>query len=463
MKTLGRIFDFLASLELAVFLILTLAVILSVGTIYESKYSAAVASQLVYRSWWMQVLLWLFVCNLAAVALSRLPWRRHHIGFLITHLGIIILLVGSWVQQRAGVDGILALAPGESGRLVRLEENVFYVFRTVAGKAYDLVLEEKLALDQRRPLEKPMVYPLREDGGRSLKILQYFPKAMRKVKAEDASGGVPAIKFRLLGSRANFDDWIFLQPDVGSTREIGPARVRFLAAKPNLKSPPDKATLLFYLEGKAGLPPKMAVARSNQPYQELGRVQVGKNLPLGWMDFALVVDEYHAAAIPRAEYSPVQNAPANAALPQVIEAELEGQKVWIELGSAAQIPVGDALYYLQFTQRQVDVGFDLLLKSFKVDYYEGTNRPREYSSQVEVGGVPHTISMNEPLHHGGFTFYQSSYEADDDGTPRLSVFSVNYDPGRTTKYAGSLMLVLGIISMFYFKPIYSGNSKWFKK
>ena len=80
MKFALRIFYFLASLELAVGLILIVAAVLAVGTVYEAKYGAAVAGQIVYRSWWMQILLWLFVLNVAAAAISRLPWKKHHIG-----------------------------------------------------------------------------------------------------------------------------------------------------------------------------------------------------------------------------------------------------------------------------------------------------------------------------------------------------------------------------------------------
>ncbi|MRU29844.1 hypothetical protein FGW84_00655, partial [Xylella fastidiosa subsp. multiplex] len=76
--------------------------------------------------------------------MSRLPWRRHHIGFLVTHLGIITLLLGSWITQRAGVDGTIVLAPGESGRAARIDENMLYVFRAVTGRAYSNVLAERL-------------------------------------------------------------------------------------------------------------------------------------------------------------------------------------------------------------------------------------------------------------------------------------------------------------------------------
>lgn len=453
----------MASLELAVTLILSLAVILSVGTVYESKYGAAVASQLVYRSWWMQVLLWLFMFNLAAVALSRLPWRKHHVGFLITHLGIIILLLGSWVQQQRGVDGVLALAPGESGRMVRLEENMLYVFRTVPGQVYDLVLEQPLNFDLRKISREERAFALKGEA-QEIKVLQYFPKANRSVRALDVEkGGVPALKMRLLGSRANFNDWMFLQADTGTTNEVGPAQIRFVKSKPDLSQAPAKATLYLYLEGDTKLPPKIAVARSGQKFQELGRAPLGKNVTLGWMDFELVIDEYHPSAIPEATYTPLEQPIPGFDGYQVVEVELAGEKLWLELGASGQVTAGDALYYVQFARKQVDLGFELLLKRFEVGYYEGTTRPKSYSSEVEVAGMKHVISMNEPLHHGGFTFYQASYEMDDMGQPRLSVLSVNYDPGRWIKYIGSLMLTFGILSMFYFRPKYSGGHKLLKK
>ncbi|HEY8279924.1 MAG TPA: cytochrome c biogenesis protein ResB [Bdellovibrionota bacterium] len=459
------VFEIFASLELAVILILSLAVILAVGTVYESKYGAAVASREVYRSVWMQLLLWVFMLNLSAVAISRLPWKRHHIGFLVTHLGIITLLLGSWITQRSGVDGTLVLAPGESGRMARIDENMLYVFRTVAGKAYELVLSRRMDFDQRRPLEKPLVIPFSDAGGaQEINVLRYLPKTEREVRAEDVPQGMPALRFQLAGSRATFSDWLFLQADTGATREVGPAVFRFVGKKPELNAAPDKATVVLYMEGDPKLPPKLAVARSGQKFRELGRVSVRKPVTLGWMDFQFLLEEFHPSALPQAEYKAIEGMPPPGVESfEVVEVGFGKQKLWLELGSAGQVPMGDALYYVQYAQRQVDFGFDLKLKNFQVGFYEGTNKAMSYSSEVEYGAQAQTISMNEPLHHMGYTFYQSSYQADPDGTPRFSVFSVNLDPGRWVKYLGSLMTVLGIVSMFYFRPIYSGKSRWLKK
>jgi cytochrome c biogenesis protein ResB len=68
------------------------------------------------------------------------------------------------------------------------------------------------------------------------------------------------------------------------------------------------------------------------------------------------------------------------------------------------------------------------------------------------------ISMNDPLKHASFTFYQASFESDPSGRPTASVLSVNRDPGRALKYFGSLLLVLGAMHLFYMK-----RRAWLKK
>ena len=58
--------------------------------------------------------------------------------------------------------------------------------------------------------------------------------------------------------------------------------------------------------------------------------------------------------------------------------------------------------------------------------------------------------MNEPLVHGRFRLYQSSFEEPAHGR-QASVLTVAGDPGRGLKYAGSLMICAGIFVMFYLR------------
>ena len=70
---------------------------------------------------------------------------------------------------------------------------------------------------------------------------------------------------------------------------------------------------------------------------------------------------------------------------------------------------------------------------------------------------PITISMNEPLTHREWTFYQSSYERVRD--PRTgqesgqfkSVFQVGSDAGRGIKMLGCILIVAGAFAQFYMR------------
>ena len=85
------LFRFFASLKLAIFLLLTLALAFAVGTFVESAYGAEVAKLLVYDTPWLTVLLLLLALNVAASALDRLPWQKRHVGFVVTHCGILLM------------------------------------------------------------------------------------------------------------------------------------------------------------------------------------------------------------------------------------------------------------------------------------------------------------------------------------------------------------------------------------
>jgi hypothetical protein len=101
----------------------------------------------------------------------------------------------------------------------------------------------------------------------------------------------------------------------------------------------------------------------------------------------------------------------------------------------------------------------LKLADFRRQQNPGRAGNASFSSDVQVVDEAcrvdqqHHIAMNEPLTHRRFTFYQSSFKDDGHGH-EASVFSVAYDPGRLLKYAGSLMICLGIAIMFYMRAYF---------
>src|SRR5215210_9583472 len=116
----SSVFKFFASIKLAVVLLAVLILASIAGTIYESSFDAKVARAYVYGAPWFNVWLLFLAANLTVSALSRWPWKKHHVAFLVTHLGIITLLAGSLIGRIWGVEGTITLFKGEppSNRLL---------------------------------------------------------------------------------------------------------------------------------------------------------------------------------------------------------------------------------------------------------------------------------------------------------------------------------------------------------
>ena len=99
--------------------------------------------------------------------------------------------------------------------------------------------------------------------------------------------------------------------------------------------------------------------------------------------------------------------------------------------------------------------FKVRLDAFEIDTYQGTQRPAMFRSRVVVeeaagsgtGERPGTIEMNRPLSHGGYTFFQSSYQIQ--GGREMTILSVAKDPGQTVVFIGYTLLVIGMIVVFF--------------
>lgn len=123
------IYRFLASLKLAIILLAVLLYACAAGTYYESKYGAEVAGLLVYKSWWFSAWMVLLVVNLFCAAAIRYPWKPYQTGFVITHAGIIVLLLGGLIDRQWGVEGYLSLTRGRPAvNQMQLMDQSFQVF-----------------------------------------------------------------------------------------------------------------------------------------------------------------------------------------------------------------------------------------------------------------------------------------------------------------------------------------------
>ncbi|MEI8313819.1 MAG: cytochrome c biogenesis protein ResB [Verrucomicrobiota bacterium] len=94
--------------------------------------------------------------------------------------------------------------------------------------------------------------------------------------------------------------------------------------------------------------------------------------------------------------------------------------------------------------------FNLHLVEFRHDKYPGTDIPKNFSSRVRVQR-PDTgedrevlIYMNNPLRYNGDTYYQASFDTDNQGT----VLQVVHNPSWLTPYFSCVLVGLGLVWQF---------------
>jgi ResB-like family len=128
-SAIDAVYRFMASLKLAVFSILTLAATLGYATFFESWYGTGAAQEYIYRSSGFAVLLAFLGMNILCAALIRYPWKRRQIGFVVTHAGLLTVLVGSLYSVRTGDEGQVGMLEGDvKNELVRSDYPVIRVW-----------------------------------------------------------------------------------------------------------------------------------------------------------------------------------------------------------------------------------------------------------------------------------------------------------------------------------------------
>lgn len=131
----------LGSAKFAIVLILLSAGLVIAATIIESySGSHGLAERWVYHSPFFKLLLIGFFINILFSTFTRWPFRKRHIAFLITHLGLLMVIAGIFVKQQFGVQGTIHLMEGEATRHLVVKDQPVVVLENRRGetKQYSL-------------------------------------------------------------------------------------------------------------------------------------------------------------------------------------------------------------------------------------------------------------------------------------------------------------------------------------
>ena len=114
------------------------------------------------------------------------------------------------------------------------------------------------------------------------------------------------------------------------------------------------------------------------------------------------------------------------------------------------VRMGEKTYLIALRFKREYLAYRVHLNDFKHDKFLGTNKPRNFSSDVTVEDLRSgqtrrvLIKMNAPMRYDGQTFYQSSFLEDDTGT----VLMVVRNPGWALPYIACLLVTGGMLAHF---------------
>jgi hypothetical protein len=255
------LFKMFSSAKLAVPVLLLIAAITSYGTILESWYNADYARLVVYDSWWFRLLLLILGLTIFLSTLSRWPWKKRHIGFLVTHLGLITLLIGSVITMKWGIDGQLQVFEGDEENQVRLNEKVFEFsgpreFKKIIVPQAPSAKFESAFSGQNSKID------------RFFKIIAYRPFVKEPTSSPQLPPG-PLVSFKLQSQFFDQEEWLHEteRPEL----QMGPALIKLIreeegskkTAKPKGSKPPasGEAIILYDEQGKLLVQKSLAQSR----------------------------------------------------------------------------------------------------------------------------------------------------------------------------------------------------------
>jgi hypothetical protein len=267
----------------------------------------------------------------------------------------------------------------------------------------------------------------------------------------------PAIHFKMVGGPMAISQefWLWEGAPDWKTIQAGPAEFRLGEPGSSIQNTgARKPTLSFQVEKDGSVTYHARSSDGKQVRGKFSQDQIRNQvIHPGWKgNVTITVLDWIPDAAPSTTFKPARIQYGNQAPSSAIHVVASDQlDVWLGLGDRATLHLAGREVEVGYFPKRVVLPFSLRLERFTIEHDQGTMSPASYASRVTSihanGQKDALISMNEPLDMGEFTVYQASYE-DAEPRPITSIFSVNRDPGRSWKYIGSLLIVLGSVLLF---------------
>ena len=408
----------------------------------------------------------ILLVNLLAAHAKRFSWHFQKIGIQLTHLGIIMLLVGQFLTDELAVESMLHFREGETKQYTEhhRESELAFTRDAADGKEQVVAIPHDLLVPGGELTNAALPFSVKVhhsaikadilERARVLELYGQLKGALDIVESKYGSGDLAELAKEAQGSEGRADVWR------GALRAVGERDLADIVAA--IQRVAGNAAQLEKLRGelKQRFRAQMLEANVRQGDESLyvaealreGRTITEESLPPMTPEGV----GSRAVAIPRPERKDdkMQNLPF-----ALIELSEGGKSLGRFLVHATlrkqEVEAGGKVWRMAMRNERYYLPFSMKLVKANHDVYQGTNIPKDYRSRVLLENISTgekretEIYMNQPLRYGGLTFYQSQMGEDQrNRSVKTSGLQTVENPSWLTPYAGCLVVGLGMLWQF---------------
>ncbi|MCM4156053.1 cytochrome c biogenesis protein CcsA [Gramella sp. AN32] len=461
-----KIASLLFSTRLMAVLFIIFPIAMAMGTFIENWYTIETARILIYNTWWFELIMLLFLINFIGNIKRYQLIQKKKWSTLLLHMSFILILIGAFITRYISYEGIMPIREGETTNQFMSEESylTFFIDGEIDGEPRRRILQEDVLFGP----EVENDYSLNTDfNGQKLsfEVTNFINGAEEAlVPTED---GENYLKIVEAGDGSRHDHYL-KEGEVSNIHNVlftlnnpqdGAINIRVDDNEEYLIDSPFDGSFM-----------RMADQLEGQLVKDSTQTLMLRSLySVGTMQF--VIPE----PVVRGTYDIVSTNPKSKADMDAVTIEIssEGEKETVTLlggkgvvADPQEINIAGLDIFVNYGSINKELPFALKLNDFIAEKYPGTaDRATpgyaSFKSKVEIveegkPNVPYEIFMNHVLDHGGYRFFQSSFQPDEKGT----VLSVNHDFwGTWITYIGYFLLYFALMWILFDKTSRFGDLK----
>lgn len=457
MKKLQNIL--ISTRTMAVLLVL-FAFAMAYATFLENDFGTPTAKALIYEAKWFEGIMLLLILNFMGNMFRYRLFRREKWPTLVFHLSFILIFIGGAITRYISYEGIMHIREGATSNEVVTSKNYFKIqieekgdvlnyqdvpFTMIPDEARETKWIAKLAA---KDFKAGYDYHGKQI---TVKQLQFIQRKKDSLIADNS--GTEYLHVVSTGQTGRENIYI----KSGDSKLINGTLVAFNRAIDGaVEFNNSNGTMLIKTPEDGNFMTMATQATGTTKKDEFQPLILRSLYTIN--DLKLVVPE----GLKKGKLLAYEgDRKKDKGVPDQLTVEVQGPKSKINVDLSVeegnpnafkQITLDGLNIILGFGPKVYNTPFSLKLEKFVMETYPGSTSPSAYESHVKIidqgKETPYKIYMNHVLNHGGYRFFQASFDPDRKGT----VLSVNHDFwGTIISYLGYAFLFLGMFVSFFWK------------